>query len=147
MLRTEKNEFKYLHYAVRRVDGSCANNSEADEDNCWLNLGYDDNDNPVKHLSLASCSESGDNGCYLEDSTTHVRTYNSTALKSLFGTVSPSDSTFNTIALTGTKQVYDVVLFIDDDDTNQNDDQGKTYSGNIYIETTSGGEKITGKLN
>lgn len=141
MLRTEYNGFKYLTYAVR--DGSCT--ADADhEDSCWLNLGFDDNDNPVKFLSLASCNNGGDVKCYTEESTT--RTYSAIATRPVFGYTSPSDSTFKDIRIAAAEHSYDVVLFINDDDTNQNDDQGQTYSGNIFIETTNSNEKITGQL-
>ncbi len=142
ILRTEYNGFKYLDYAVR--DASCTA-TEANEDSCWLNLGFDDNDNPVKFVSLASCDNAGDTKCYTEEYSTRV--YSAIATRPIFGYTSPSDSTFKDVRIAAAEHSYDVVLFINDDDTNQNDDQNKTYSGNVYIETTSGAEKITGQLN
>ena len=141
MLRTEYNGFKYLAYAVRKV-----NCDEADENNCWLNLDFDDNDNPVKFVHLDTCNNGGDVKCYTEDENTHTKTYSALATKPIFGYTSPSDTTFKSISIAVTKHSYDVVLFINDDDTNQNDDQGQTYSGNIFIETANSNEKITGQL-
>ena len=141
MLRTELNEFKYLDYAVR--DANCTAD-ESHEDDCWLNLSFNDNGNPVKYAKLDTCNNETDTACYTGDST---KEYNEIAKKSIFGVTSATDSTFKTQNISAAEHTYDVVLFINDDDTNQNDDQGKRYSGNIYIETTSGADKITGQLN
>ena len=140
MLRTEKNEFKYLDYAVRDADCTA---SESNEDECWLNLDFNDNGEPVKYASLSTCSNETENACYTGDTT---KTYASTAMMPIFGFTSATDPTFKDIRVAAAEHSYDVVLFINDDDTNQNDDQGKSYSGNIYIETTSGSDKITGQL-
>ena len=141
MLRTEFNGFKYLDYAVRNADCTA---DESHEDECWLNVSYNDSGNPVKHAHLDTCDNTTENKCYTEDTT---RSYTPLATRSIFGLKSASDPTFNDISISATSHSYDVVLFINDDDTNQNEDQGKTYSGNIYVETTSGSEKITGQLN
>ena len=141
-LRSEYNGFKYLDYAVR--DNSCTATA-ANEDSCWLNLGFDDNDNPVKFLSLATCDNASETKCYNEDAS--GKSYTTIATRPIFGYTSASDLTFKDVRIAANEHSYDVVLFINDDDTNQNDDQGKMYSGNIYIETTTGGEKITGQIN
>lgn len=140
ILRTEFNGFKYLDYAVRKAD--CTDSTEA---NCWIDLGYDDNNNPVKFLHLDTCDNAGETKCYTGESSN--KTYNALATKPVFGYTSSSDLTFKDERIAASEHTYDIVLFINDDDTNQNDDQGKEYRGNVYIETTSGTEKITGKVN
>ena len=142
ILRTESNAFKYLDYAVR--DANC-NKDEEHEADCWLDLSYNDSGNPVKFVHLDTCDNATDNKCYTEDTT---KSYTDLAIKPIFGYKGATDPTFKDVSVSkNSPRTYDVVLFINDDDTNQNDDQGKTYSGNIYVETTSGAEKITGQLN
>ena len=141
MLRTEYNGFKYLAYAVRRSDCTA---DESHEDSCWLELSYDDNGNPLKYVNLDSCDNAGDVKCYTEDQN---RSYANLAVNPVFGFTSATDSTFKEERISADEHPYDVVLFINENDNNQNEDQGKRYSGNIYIETTSGADKITGQLN
>lgn len=119
-LNTEDNEFTYLAYAVRDVNN-----------NTWLKL-----ENNKESLKLAKCSNRNENNnddCYSE--TGDNKKYNLTpkAINSIFGY--NNTSLKNTIIGT-TEQVYDLVLFIDENNKDQNIDQGKKYEGTIYVTAT-----------
>ena len=138
-LNNEQNNFTYLAYAVRDV----TNNS-------WLNL--DDSEGLAESLGLASCDNTDSdetNDCYttVED----VKTYNTSpkAENSIFG-YTVNESSQLTIAsknISATPQIFDIVLFLKENNRNQNVDQGKEYRGTIVIESTEAGSSgiITGK--
>ena len=45
------------------------------------------------------------------------------------------------------KYTFDVVLFILENDMPQDYDQGKSFNGTIFVETTNNNTNITGRLN
>ena len=120
-LNTEDNGFNYLAYAVRDVNN-----------NAWLKL-----DNNKESLKLSKCSNQNTNNaddCYTEMG--NEKKYNLTpkAINSIFG-YTGKNALKNRII--GTKeQVYDLVLFIDENNKDQNIDQGKKYQGTIYVTAT-----------
>ena len=136
---SELNQFKYLDYAVRNAN--CTSSNESD---CWLTLAYDDNNNPLKYVDLATCDNATADRCYNGEES---KEYTEIAMRPVFGYTSHDDLTFKSMVIPASEQSYDIVLFINDDDTNQNADQDKTFSGNVFIEAVSGTEKITGKVN
>ena len=141
-LRTENNEFSDLYYGVR--DQSCTATAE-NENNCWLDLSYDDNRNPIKYVRLGKCSNGTDDVCYTGED---EKTYTNLALRPVFGYTSYDDPTFKSVNIAAAKHSYDVVLFILNKDENQNYDQGKSYSGTILVETTNeSAGQIKGSLN
>lgn len=146
MLRTDDNKFRDLYYAVRVVKGgNDADPSAPFRTGDWIKVNFNDNGDPLEYSKLSSCDETEGNECYTVVS--NARDYKAKATNPIFGYVSANDSTFKTLNLANNEYVFDVVLFIlDDEVTNQNYDQGKTYAGNIYIETTGGSDKITGQL-
>ena len=172
MLNTEENGFSYLKYAVRDVSGSCQNTDvtapnpqnntpgttwaefEANYTNytsCWLDLGHG------VARALATCSNNDNNvpDCYTTSGTT--KTYNLTnpqAVNSVFGytithtTVNNEEietSTVNTVRINSTPKIYDVILFIENEDHEQDEDQGKEFHGNITVELDGVAEKIQGE--
>ena len=71
-----------------------------------------------------------------------IKEYVTNAIKPLFGY--ESGSTFKTLEINASEHSYDVVLFIKETESQQDEDQGQTFTGNLFIETTSG-EQITGQ--
>ena len=47
--------------------------------------------------------------------------------------------TYNSQMVSGTTQVYDLVLFIKETNENQNIDQGQKYNGTIVVDVLEGG--------
>ena len=120
-LNTEDNEFTYLAFAVRDVNN-----------NTWLKL-----EGSRESLKLAKCSNRNNinnDDCYT--GTGDNKKYNLTpqSINSLFG-YNTNKSLKNRIIGT-TEQVYDIVLFIDENNKDQNIDQGKKYEGTIYVTAT-----------
>ena len=110
----------------------------------WINL--DQTDNTVFALPLSSCETPGEestNPCYSTDSN-GVKTYADTAVNSIFGYV--NGSTMAKKSITSSTKIYDLIIFLEENNHNQNEDQGKTYNGTIKIETTGTGDIITGRL-
>lgn len=135
-LRTENNEFTDLYYGIR--DGSCTATA-ANEDQCWLVLDADSGD---KYVKLSTCSNDSDTPCYTGET---PKTYETEALRPLFGY--DASYNFKTLQITAAEHSYDVVLFIlNKENVAQDYDQGKTYRGNLYVETTDD-DKIRGQLN
>ena len=131
-LRTDKNTFTDLKYAVRDV----ANAS-------WIVL--DTSEGNRDYLNLETCDNADDNlsNCYSESG--GVKTYSETnpiAVRPIFGY---NGSTKKSVNVGTTAKTYDVVLFIEDKNSNQNYDQGKEYSGTLYVETTAGSGEIRGQ--
>ena len=162
MLNSEDNDFNYLAYAVREAsctaqmpitaeggtsdttysEFSGANYSQYTS--CWLDLGGGN-----KSQGLARCSNSEQNDapeCYTVD-LNNVRTYstsNPMAVNSIFGYDTNSNPV--TKEVTGTAKMYDLVLFLKENNQNQNADQGKEFHGNIVVEVSgSGNDIITGR--
>ena len=125
---SENNEFEYLAYAVRDVNNDT-----------WINL-YDGED--VKYLAMNKCSgDDATNGCYTISGET--KTYNANATHNIFGTDTSDNA--KTREITATEQVYDIVLFINENRGNQNVDQGKSYSGTLQIDVVGGNQEISGR--
>ena len=144
-LQTEDNNFYYLAYAVR--EATCtpglavtdsttyetfAGASYSQYTSCWLDLGSG------KSQGLSRCSNNAGNDapdCYEEDEN-NIKTYsasNPTALTSIFGysNGNPVSKTIN-----ATPKSYDLVLFLKENNNNQNTDQGKEFVGTIIVEVT-----------
>ena len=120
-LNTEDNEFTYLAYAVRDVNN-----------NTWLKL-----DNNKESLNLAKCSninENSNDDCYNGMGDNKKYNLNPKAINSIFGY--NTNTTLKNRIIGTTEQVYDLVLFIDENNKDQNVDQGKKYKGTIYVTAT-----------
>lgn len=146
MLRSEDNDFNYLAYAVREVsctpglavtsettyDTFSSGANYAEYTSCWLDLGNG------KSQGLARCSNNTENdapNCYTEDEN-HIKTYsdsNPVAINSIFGYSSGEPVSKE---ITGVPKTYDLVLFLKENNNNQNADQGKEFSGTILVEVT-----------
>lgn len=130
-LNNESNGFNYLSYAVYDVNN-----------NTWLKLDDENNE----FLNIKACDNEADNE--INDCTTvsgETKTYN--FKNSLFGVTLDGDTTsFKTMTIGTTAQVYDIVLFINENNQPQNEDQGKQYLGTIYVSVLDE-EKITGYIN
>ena len=132
-LNTEYNGFERLSYAVRDVTNRA-----------WIKLNGND-----ETLGLNACDadDSTDAGeCFTGSGDTKTYSANNPkAINSLFGY--NTDNTFKTINIGNTEQTYDIVLFLQENDENQNYEQGKEFQGTIYVETTGGADRITGFVN
>ena len=134
-LNNEHNGFTYLGYAVYDVTNST-----------WLSLDDDNN----QSLALTTCSneETGEEteiaDCYTSSGTT--KTYDSSrAVNSIFGITNDGGITKNkTQQVASATQVYDLVLFIKENEANQNIDQGKNYRGTIIVDVVGLNGNITG---
>lgn len=117
-LNTENNEFNYLALAVRDVNN-----------NTWLKLN-DKNES----LKLKQCSNNNTNNnddCY--NGSGENKNYKLT--NSIFGY--NNNSTLKSIIIGPKEQVFDLVLYIDENNKDQNIDQGKKYEGTIYVTATN----------
>ena len=127
-LNTELNGFSYLSYAVRDVNA-----------NAWLNL----DDQQSKFLSIPKCDDGTDEAtpdCVTVTET--AKTYN--FKNSVFGkTLVGNDTKFATVNVSSTEKVYDVVLFIQENDKPQNEDQGQQFFGTLFVDVAEG-STITG---
>ena len=124
-LNNEYNGFTYLSYAVYDVSKGA-----------WMSL-TDDGD---YSLPLNACSNDNENleNCFNLEGT--LKTYTDGAKNSIFGlTTVDSVPTYNSQMVSGTTQVYDLVLFIKETNENQNIDQGQKYNGTIVVDVLEGG--------
>ena len=131
ILQTEYNGFTYLAYAVRNVTTGS-----------WLVL---DAANSAEMKALSKCDNADadeTNRCYTTDQN-NVRTYRDIAKSSIFGYDNNSD--FITKSIGTTKQVYDLVIFINENGSNQNIDQGQQFSGTIVVDVIDDTANITGE--
>ena len=131
-LNSEHNGFTYLSYAVYDIT-----NGE------WLEL----NDGEVFDLSLSTCSNENEDetdDCF----TTNPKKYEATrAVNSIFGyTLEGSIIKNKTQEIVGNKREYELVLFIKENEDNQNIDQGKTFRGTIIIDVLDGGLSGNGHI-
>ncbi|MBQ2872980.1 MAG: hypothetical protein IJE89_03165 [Bacilli bacterium] len=140
-LNNEENGFTFLSYAVYDVDNDV-----------WLKL--DDENSEL--MGLSTCSNENDDtqdNCHSTDGN-NVKTYSSAspkAVNSIFGyTVDGATTKYKTQPLeaNGTR-TFDLILFIKENDANQNIDQGKKYRGTIIVDVNDGTSngQITGFLN
>lgn len=139
-LNNEHNGFSFLSYAVRDVN--------AGE---WLKLNGDD-----EFYSLLACDNTDvneleepitGNDCYTVNG--GIKTYSTTprAVNSIFGYTEVEEGLAKTTKkVATTTQVYDLVIFLEENNQNQNIDQGKTYSGTIVVDVVDGsaGGQISG---
>lgn len=131
-LNNEHNGFTYLSYAVYDVTNKQ-----------WLVL----NDEGSNDLSLTTCSnedEDGTNDCFTENPKTYEPTR---AVNSIFGYTKEDSIIKNkTQTITSETHEYELVLFIKENDANQNIDQGKNFRGTLIVEVIDGGSsgQITG---
>ena len=138
-LNNEFNGFQYLAYAVRDVNT-----------NTWLTLETDD-EGAHEFIALRSCDNNNDDdndNCY-STNTEGKKIYNSSiqAVNSIFGYTNNTKLVSKNVA--GTTQVYDLLLFIKENNDNQNVDQGKEYRGTIIVDVTESdgtSGKITGYI-
>ena len=132
LLNTEFNEFTYLVYALRDV----TNNS-------WMPL-----DNNKYHLPLAKCSNDNDvtnDDCYKASDDKKVYSTNPKAVNSIYGY--NNDASLKKQTIGNSEHVYDLVIFINENNKDQNVDQGKKYLGTISIEATNAIDKVIAGLN
>lgn len=131
-LNTEHNGFQYLDYAVRDVNSGT-----------WIKVAGNDE---IAGLNACDADASTDAGeCFTTSGAN--KTYSTTtpkAVNSLFGY--NNDNSLKTVEIGSTEQKYDIVLFILENNDDQNIDQGKQFQGTIYVETT-GTNIITGTMN
>lgn len=124
-LSNEYNGFTYLSYAVYDVTNGT-----------WISL-TDDGD---LSLPIKTCSNNIENieNCFNMEGT--IKKYTDNAKNSIFGlTTNETDVLFKTQQVSGTTQVYDLVLFIKETNENQNIDQGQQYNGTIVVDVIDGG--------
>lgn len=137
-LNNEENGFTYLSYAVYK---------HTPEGGYWMDLA-----DGVESLPLTACSNSNNEGpdantnddCYtMEDTKKVYSTQNPEAVNSLFGkTLQNGLVEKKSDSITGT-QVYDLVLFIKENNQPQNMDQGQNYRGTIMVDVLAGGANGT----
>lgn len=126
-LNNEENGFTYLSYAVYDVDN-----------NVWLEL----DDEKSQLAGLNTCSnenEESQDDCHSTD-LNNIKTYNTDAVKSIFGKTADGAATKNKtqkLEANGTR-TFDLVLFIKENNANQNVDQGKKYRGTIIVDVNDG---------
>lgn len=144
VLRTELNEFQDLAYAVRVIKGDDVTPNSPIRTGNWLTLDYDDENQALGYAKLNTCDNATATACYTG---TDTKVYDSNvAIKSIFGIESPSSSNPKTMTIAANKYTFDVVLFILENDNSQDYDQGKSFTGNISVETVSEEGTITGRL-
>lgn len=139
-LNNEENGFTYLSYALYRV------NKVGDLEAGWVNLA--DEEDEKYFFDLKSCSNLNNEGegantsddCFVQEGL--QKKYSNDAKNSIFGKKIEAGSPepiFKSEPITGTTQIYDLVLFIRETNENQNIDQGKNYNGTIVIDVLEGG--------
>lgn len=124
-LSNEYNGFTYLSYAVYDVTKGE-----------WMTL-TDDGD---LSLPLRTCSNNNEavENCFNVEGT--LKTYTDNAKNSIFGLAATENgASFKTQKVSGTTQVYDLILFIKETNENQNIDQGQQYNGTIIVDVLDGG--------
>ena len=138
-LRTEQNTFTDLYYAVSVVSDSAGGLSTTPHNHSkdgtpysskWLSLGA-----TTLYAALPTCDNASETTCYEDDGTN--KTYRENiSISPIFGQNGEEFRGIN--AAQGTEYIFDVVLFILNDQNNPQDyDQGKTFSGNIFVDTGS----------
>ena len=130
-LNNEFNGFSYLSYAVYDITNEK-----------WIPL---DDSGVEFDLPIRACSnedEDSENDCYSGT----PKIYNSNAINSIFGITLDNNNTVKKPMEigAGVTQEYELVLFIKENNENQNIDQGKSYSGTLVVEVVDGGSQITG---
>ena len=139
-LNNEENGFTYLSYAVYNVTKKT-----------WMPLN-DENDYFLDFTTCSNANNEGekantDDDCFIQEGL--QKKYTDAARNSIFGkTIKPGspDPVYKSESVSGTTQVYDLVLFIRETNENQNIDQGKNYRGTIIVDVLDGsaGGNISG---
>ena len=125
LLNNEDNEFTYLAYAVKDVST-----------NTWLTMypGVSANNQFVK---LTKCSNKNTNkkdDCYYFSGSRKIYNTNPQANNSIFGYDSAKSPLGKIIS--SEEHYFDLVLFVYENNKNQNVDQGKEYHGTITVHAT-----------
>ena len=120
LLKTELNEMTYLVYAVRDVSN-----------NTWLKLDKND-----YYIPLAKC----EGNCYTVNGEEKTYSTNPKATNSIFGY--NNDASLKKQVVNSNERVFDLVLFIKENNKDQNVDQAKKYLGTITIEATNAINKV-----
>lgn len=132
-LNNEENGFTYLSYAVYNVTKGA-----------WMSLN-DEGDYFLDFTSCSNANNEGDDANTTDDCYAQVglqKTYTDAAKNSIFGKTIEAGSAepvYKSELVSGTTQVYDLVLFIRETNENQNIDQGKNYRGTIVVDVLDGG--------
>ena len=119
-LETELNEMTYLVYSVRDVSN-----------NTWLKLNNND-----YYIPLAKC----EGNCYTMNGEEKVYSTNPKAINSIFGY--NNDSSLKKQIVNSNERVFDLVVYIKENNKDQNVDQGKKYLGTIMVEATNATNKV-----
>lgn len=123
-LNNEYNGFTYLSYAVYNVTKGS-----------WMVL-TDDGDYSLP-VSTCSNNDEGIENCFNIEG--RLKKYTDNATNSIFGlTTVEGVPTKKTEQVSGTTQVFDIVLFIKETNENQNIDQGQQYNGTIIVDVLDG---------
>lgn len=124
-LKNEHNGFTYLSYAVYDLTNDK-----------WMPLTAEGN---VFDQALKTCSNENDDtedDCFTEN----PKKYDTDALNSIFGyTLTNGQKTSQSVKIAGTTQEFELVIFIKENQGDQNVDQGQEYRGTIEIEVMDGG--------
>lgn len=125
-LNNEHNGFQYLSYALYDVTNKK-----------WLKL----NDEGSEDLALNACDNENENeedDCYtLNPSKSYIA---DRAVNSVFGyTLDGGSVVKQSQKVASATSEFELVLFIKENDTNQNIDQGKQYRGTLIVDVLDGG--------
>ena len=120
LLKTELNEMTYLVYALRDVSN-----------NTWIKL-----DKNNYYIPIAKC----EGNCYTINGEEKTYSTDPLATNSIFGY--NNDSSLKKQVINSNERIFDLVLFIKENNKDQNVDQGKKYSGTITIEATNAINKV-----
>ena len=159
-LNNEHNEFTYLSYAIYDVNNKVwlTLQGEGDEAVSSRPISKCDNTNYIEETPAEGEEKQLDKSddCYsLNEFNEKVYTNPEpgtvgSAVNSIFGLTLTGEGqpAFTTKLVSAVPQVYDIVLFIKENDGNQNIDQGANYRGTIVVEVTDSGSTghITGKM-
>ncbi len=158
-LLNEENSFTYLAYAVYATNDYQADNSTYTG---WLKLDEEDNEYKAINKCTAPDDNNGvienpqDTDCYSRNAAGDKVYKNplagavNSAVNSIFGYATDNgDTIFKTNYLHTQTKTFDIVLFILENEHDQNIDQGATYSGTIQVEVTDNAStgRITGHMN
>jgi len=134
-LQSEYNGFEYLAYALRDVTNGS-----------WIVLDANTNAQSMPLTKCDNADSTAANRCYNVDNETGIKEYNSIAQNSIFGYNASSE--FITKSIGNTKQEYDLIIFIRENNENQNVDQGKQFSGTIVVDIIDeDAGRVTGEAN
>jgi len=148
-LNNEHNEFNYLSYAVYDVtnQGWLVLEGTSTKSRALYYCDNTDKTNGSEELNTS-------NDCFTVQGTEKVYTNPTpgtvnSAVNSLFGIGEVNGQlAFGTKTIGNTPQVYDVILFIEENGGNQNIDQGANYRGTISVEIPNNDNtgNITGSM-